>query len=243
MRPIELLCPASSLEVLKTAVIYGANAVYIGGEAFGLRANARNFSLKEMEDGIAFAHARGVKVYVTANIYAHNEDLDGVREYFRQLDQIRPDAILIADPAVFMIAREVCPGIDIHISTQANNTNWGTYNFWHSLGATRVVAARELSLAEIREIRDHIDSNLEIEAFVHGAMCMAYSGRCLLSNYMTGKDANQGECTHACRWKYSLVEEKRPGQYMPIEEDARGSYIMNSKDLCMIEHIPEMIDA
>ncbi len=243
MRPIELLCPASSLEVLKTAVIYGANAVYIGGEAFGLRANARNFSLKEMEDGISFAHARGVKVYVTANIYAHNEDLDGVREYFRQLDQIRPDAILIADPAVFMIAREVCPGIDIHISTQANNTNWGTYNFWHSLGATRVVAARELSLAEIREIRDHIDSNLEIEAFVHGAMCMAYSGRCLLSNYMTGKDANQGECTHACRWKYSLVEEKRPGQYMPIEEDARGSYIMNSKDLCMIEHIPEMIDA
>lgn len=243
MRSIELLCPASSLEVLKTAVIYGANAVYIGGEAFGLRANAKNFSRKDMEEGIAFAHARGVKVYVTANIYAHNEDLDGIRAYFRELAQIGPDAILIADPAVFMIAREVCPKIDIHISTQANNTNWGTYNFWHSLGATRVVAARELSLAEIREIREHIDPDLEIEAFVHGAMCMAYSGRCLLSNYMTGKDANQGECTHACRWKYSLVEEKRPGQYMPIEEDAHGSYIMNSKDLCMIEHIPEMIGA
>ncbi len=243
MRSIELLCPASSLEVLKTAVIYGANAVYIGGEAFGLRANAKNFSREDMEEGIAFAHARGVKVYVTANIYAHNEDLDGIRAYFRELAQIGPDAILIADPAVFMIAREVCPQIDIHISTQANNTNWGTYNFWHSLGATRVVAARELSLAEIREIREHIDPDLEIEAFVHGAMCMAYSGRCLLSNYMTGKDANQGECTHACRWKYSLVEEKRPGQYMPIEEDAHGSYIMNSKDLCMIEHIPEMIGA
>lgn len=243
MRSIELLCPASSLEVLKTAVIYGANAVYIGGEAFGLRANAKNFSREDMEEGIAFAHARGVKVYVTANIYAHNEDLDGIRAYFRELAQIGPDAILIADPAVFMIAREVCPKIDIHISTQANNTNWGTYNFWHSLGATRVVAARELSLAEIKEIREHIDPDLEIEAFVHGAMCMAYSGRCLLSNYMTGKDANQGECTHACRWKYSLVEEKRPGQYMPIEEDAHGSYIMNSKDLCMIEHIPEMIGA
>lgn len=243
MRSIELLCPASSLEVLKTAVIYGANAVYIGGEAFGLRANAKNFSREDMEEGIAFAHARGVKVYVTANIYAHNEDLDGIRAYFRELAQIGPDAILIADPAVFMIAREVCPQIDIHISTQANNTNWGTYNFWHSLGATRVVAARELSLAEIKEIREHIDPDLEIEAFVHGAMCMAYSGRCLLSNYMTGKDANQGECTHACRWKYSLVEEKRPGQYMPIEEDAHGSYIMNSKDLCMIEHIPEMIGA
>lgn len=243
MRPIELLCPASNLEVLKTAVIYGANAVYIGGEAFGLRANAKNFSRRDMEEGIAFAHARGVKVYVTANIYAHNEDLEGIRLYFKELAQIGPDAILIADPAVFMLAREICPRIDIHISTQANNTNWGTYNFWHSLGATRVVAARELSLKEIRQIRDHIDPDLEIEAFVHGAMCMAYSGRCLLSNYMTGKDANQGECTHACRWKYNLVEEKRPGQYLPIEEDAHGTYIMNSKDLCMIEYLPQMIEA
>ena len=243
MRPIELLCPASNLEVLKTAVIYGANAVYIGGEAFGLRANAKNFSRRDMEEGIAFAHARGIKVYVTANIYAHNEDLEGIRLYFKELAQIGPDAILIADPAVFMLAREICPRIDIHISTQANNTNWGTYNFWHSLGATRVVAARELSLKEIRQIRDHIDPDLEIEAFVHGAMCMAYSGRCLLSNYMTGKDANQGECTHACRWKYNLVEEKRPGQYLPIEEDAHGTYIMNSKDLCMIEYLPQMIEA
>ncbi len=243
MRPIELLCPASNLEVLKEVVIFGADAVYIGGEAYGLRANAKNFSKKDMIEGIAFAHEHNVKVYVTANILAHNNDLEGAREYMRELEEIRPDALLIADPALFMIAKEECPSIDIHVSTQANNTNYGTYMFWWNLGATRVVAARELSLAEIKEIREHIPEEMEIEAFVHGAMCMSYSGRCLLSNYFTGRDANHGECTHPCRWKYAVVEETRPGEYMPVEENERGTYIFNSKDLCMIEHIPEMIDA
>ncbi len=246
MREIELLVPASSLEVLKVAVIYGANAVYIGGDAYGLRAKAKNFTLDEMAEGIAFAHEHGVKVFVTANILAHNDDLDGVREYLTQLANLAPDApdaLIIADPAVFTIAREVCPQIDIHISTQANNTNYGTYNFWNQLGATRVVSARELSLAEIKEIRAHIPAEMEIETFIHGAMCISYSGRCLLSNYFTGRDANQGACTHPCRWKYAVVEEQRPGEYFPVEENERGTYIFNSKDLCMIEHIPELIDA
>lgn len=242
MRIPELLCPASSLEVLKIAVIYGANAVYIGGEAFGLRANAKNFTLAEMQEGIAFAHERGVKVYVTANILAHNEDLDGVRRYFQELKEIQPDALIISDPGVFMIAKEVCPEIEIHISTQANNTNYGTYRFWHQMGAKRVVSARELSLAELREIRDNIPEDMEIETFIHGAMCISYSGRCLLSNYFTGRDANQGACTHPCRWKYSIMEETRPGEYLPVYENERGTYIFNSKDLCMIEHIPEMLE-
>lgn len=246
MRKIELLCPASSLEVLKIAVIYGADAVYIGGEAFGLRAKAKNFSMEEMAEGVAFAHAHGVRVYVTANILAHNYDLDGVREYFTELHNMkpdRPDALIIADPAVFMIAKEVCPEIERHVSTQANNTNYGTYQFWWNLGASRVVTARELSLKEIKEIRGHIDDRMEIETFVHGAMCISYSGRCLLSNYFTGRDANKGACTHPCRWKYSVVEEKRPGEYLPVYENERGTYIFNSKDLCMIEHIPDLIDA
>ena len=246
MRKIELLCPASSLEVLKIAVIYGADAVYIGGEAFGLRAKAKNFSMEEMAEGVAFAHAHGVRVYVTANILAHNYDLDGVREYFTELHNMkpdRPDALIIADPAVFMIAKEVCPEIERHVSTQANNTNYGTYQFWWNLGASRVVTARELSLKEIKEIRGHIDDRMEIETFVHGAMCISYSGRCLLSNYFTGRDANKGACTHPCRWKYSVVEETRPGEYMPVYENGRGTYIFNSKDLCMIEHIPELVDA
>lgn len=243
MRHPELLIPASSLEVLKIAVIFGADAVYIGGEAFGLRAKAKNFSAEEMKEGIAFAHEHGVKVYVTANILAHNYDLDGVREYFKELKEIAPDAIIIADPGIFDIAGEVCPEIERHISTQANNTNYGTYNFWHKLGASRVVTAREMSLAEIKELRSHIPAELEIETFVHGAMCMAYSGRCLLSSYMTGREANRGACTHPCRWKYSVVEEKRPGEYMPVYENERGTFIFNSKDLCMIEHIPELIDA
>lgn len=243
MRNIELLIPASCLEVLKVAVIFGADAVYLGGEAFGLRAKAKNFTNDEIREGIAFAHAHQVKVYITANILAHNRDLEGVREYFRELKEIRPDAILISDPGVFAIAKEVCPEIDIHISTQANNTNYGTYNFWHSLGATRVVTARELSIEEIREIRAHIPDDLEIETFVHGAMCISYSGRCLLSNYMTGRDANQGACTHPCRWKYSVVEETRPGEYMPVYENERGTFLFNSKDLCMIEHLPELIEA
>ena len=239
----ELLIPASSLEVLKTAVIFGADAVYIGGEAFGLRAKAKNFSLEDMKEGIAFAHAHDVKVYVTANILAHNGDLDGVRTYFEELKEIGSDALIIADPGVFDIAKEVCPEIERHISTQANNTNYGTYNFWYRQGASRVVSARELSLQELKELRAKIPADLEIETFVHGAMCISYSGRCLLSNYFTGRDANQGACTHPCRWKYAVVEETRPGEYMPVYENERGTYIFNSKDLCMIEHIPELIDA
>lgn len=243
MRKPELLIPASSLEVLKTAVIFGADAVYIGGEAFGLRAKAKNFSMEEMRAGIAFAHEHGVKVYVTANILAHNYDLAGVEEYFKELKEIRPDALIIADPGVFRIAKRVCPEIEIHISTQANNTNYETYRFWHELGAKRVVSARELSLKEIRELRENIPEELEIETFVHGAMCISYSGRCLLSNYFTGRDANQGACTHPCRWKYAVVEETRPGQYLPVYENERGTYIFNSKDLCMIGHIPDLMEA
>ena len=246
MRDIELLVPASSLEVLKIAVIYGADAVYIGGEAFGLRAKAKNFSYEEMAEGIAFAHAHNVKVYVTANILAHNYDLDGVRAYFKELNQMKPDkpdALIIADPAIFMIAREECPDIERHISTQANNTNYMTYKFWYDHGIKRVVSARELSLAEISQIRANIPDDMEIESFIHGAMCISYSGRCLLSNYFTGRDANHGACTHPCRWKYSIVEETRPGEYMTVNEDDRGTYIFNSKDLCMIEYIPEMMKA
>lgn len=243
MRKTELLIPAGSLDVLKTAVIYGADAVYLGGEAFGLRAKAKNFTNEEIMEGIKFAHDHGVKVYITANILAHNDDLAGVEEYFEELKTIRPDALIISDPGVFTIAKRVLPDIEIHISTQANNTNYGTYLFWHELGAKRVVSARELSLKEIKEIREHIPEDMEIESFIHGAMCISYSGRCLLSNFFTGRDANQGACTHPCRWKYSVVEETRPGEYMPVYENERGTYIFNSKDLCMIEHVPEMIDA
>ena len=247
MRRPELLIPASSIEVLKIAVIYGADAVYIGGEAFGLRAKAKNFSMEEMREGIRFAHEHEVKVYVTANILAHNDDLEGVREYFKELDSFakeeKPDALIIADPGVFMIAKEVCPDIERHISTQANNTNYETYRFWYGLGAKRVVSARELSLNEIKELRANIPDDLEIETFIHGAMCISYSGRCLLSNYFTGRDANQGACTHPCRWKYSIVEETRPNEYMPVYENERGTYIFNSKDLCMIEHIPELMES
>lgn len=243
MRKTELLIPAGSLEVLKVAVLYGADAVYLGGEAFGLRAKAKNFTQEEIREGIAFAHARGVKVYITANILAHNEDLAGVEAYFEELKELGPDALIISDPGVFSIARRVCPEIDIHISTQANNTNYGTYRFWWNLGAKRVVSARELSLKEIREIRDRIPEEMEIESFIHGAMCISYSGRCLLSNFFTGRDANQGACTHPCRWKYSLVEETRPGEYFPVMENDRGTFIFNSKDLCMIGHIPEMMEA
>lgn len=239
----ELLIPAGSLEVLKTAVIFGADAVYIGGETFGLRAKAKNFSKEEMAEGIRFAHEHGAKVHVTANILAHNSDLAGAAEYFKELKELKPDAFIIADPGMFMLAKEICPEIDIHISTQANNTNYETFRFWHTQGARRVVTARELSLREIKEIREKIPDGLEIESFIHGAMCISYSGRCLLSNYFTGRDANQGACTHPCRWKYSVVEEKRPGEYFPVYENERGTYIFNSRDLCMIEHIPEMIQA
>ena len=239
----ELLIPASSLEVLKTAVMFGADAVYIGGEAFGLRAKAKNFSPEDMKAGIEFAREHGVKVYVTANILAHNSDLDGAVEYFKELNELKPDALIIADPGMFMLAKEHCPGMELHISTQANNTNYQTYLFWWQQGAKRVVSARELSLAEIKEIRDHIPEDMEIESFIHGAMCISYSGRCLLSNFFTGRDANQGACTHPCRWKYAVVEETRPGEYMPVYENERGTYIFNSKDLCMIEYIPEIVAA
>ena len=243
MRQVELLVPASSLEVLKEAVIFGADAVYIGGDVFGLRAKAKNFSNEEMAEGVEFAHKRGVKVYVTANILAHNKDLPLAYEYFEELKKIGVDALIISDPGVFEIAKKVWPEVEIHISTQANNTNYGTYNFWHKLGAKRVVSARELSMDEIKELRENIPDDLEIETFIHGAMCISYSGRCLLSNYFTGRDANQGECTHPCRWKYHIMEEERPGEYRPVYENERGTYIFNSKDLCMIEHIPELIDA
>lgn len=243
MRKPELLIPAGSLEVLKTAVIFGADAVYIGGEVFGLRAKAKNFTKEEMIEGIDFAHKYGVRVHVTANILAHNDDIEGAAEYFRELKEMKPDALIIADPGMFMLAKEICPEIDIHVSTQANNTNYMTYRFWYEQGAKRVVSARELSLCEIKEIRKKIPGDMEIESFIHGSMCISYSGRCLLSNYFTGRDSNQGACTHPCRWKYAVVEETRPGEYLPVYENERGTYIFNSKDLCMIEHIPEMIDA
>ena len=239
----ELLIPASCLEVLKLAIKYGADAVYIGGEMYGLRAKAKNFSKEDMTEGIRYAHEKGKKVFVTANITAHDKDLEGVKEYFKELKEIKPDAIIISDPGVFMLAKEIAPEIDIHISTQANNVNYADFNFWYGLGATRVVSARELSLAEIAEIRNHIPEDKEIETFVHGAMCMAISGRCLLSNYMTGRDANRGDCAQACRWKYSLVEETRPGETMPVYEDEHGTYIFNSKDLCTIEMIDKILDA
>jgi putative protease len=243
MRKIELLIPAGSLEVLKVAVDYGADAVYIGGEAFGLRAKAHNFTIEQMREGVTYCHERNVKLYVTANIFAHNDDLDGIRKYFEKLKSVGIDALIISDPAVFTIAKEILPEVDIHISTQANNTNYGIYQFWYRLGATRVVSARELSLREIQDIRANIPEDMEIESFVHGAMCISYSGRCLLSHFLTGRDANRGACTHPCRWKYSVVEETRPGEYFPVEEDDRGTYIFNSKDLCMVHHIPELVEA
>ena len=217
----ELLIPASSLEVLKTAVMFGADAVYIGGEAFGLRAKAKNFSMEDMKKGVEFAHAHGVKVHVTVNILAHNDDLPGVEEYPKELKEVGPDALIIADPGVFELAKKICPEIQRHVSTQANNTNYATYQFWWKQGASRVVSARELSLREIKEIRERIPAEMEIESFIHGAMCISYSGRCLLSNFFTGRDANQGACTHPCRWKYSIVEETRPGEYMPVFEIER----------------------
>lgn len=239
----ELLMPAGSPEVLRTAVSYGADAVYIGGEEFSLRAKAHNFSLEDMKEGIAFAHERNVKVYLTANIIAHNSDIEDVPDYFYSIKDMGVDALIISDPGIFALAREILPDIDIHISTQANTSNYAAFEFWRKLGAKRVVTAREMSLAEIKELRARIPDDMEIESFIHGAMCISYSGRCLLSAYMTGRSANSGECTHPCRWKYSLVEATRPGEYMPVEENERGTYIFNSKDLCMIEHIPGMIAA
>ena len=242
-RKPELLIPAGSLPVLKVAAAYGADAVYIGGESFSLRANARNFSSEDMKEGIRFAHERGVRVHVTANIVAHNSDLDEAAGYFEELKAAGPDALIISDPGIFTLARKIMPETDIHISTQANSSNYGTFNFWHGLGAARVVCAREMTLEEIRELRKRIPADMEIETFVHGAMCISYSGRCLLSAYMTGRSANMGDCTHPCRWKYAVMEESRPGQYMPVMENDRGTFIFNSKDLCMIGHIPELVEA
>ena len=242
-KKMELLAPAGDLEKLKIAVLYGADAVYIGGEAYGLRAKAKNFDIDTMAEGVKFAHDHGVKVYVTANIFAHNPDFEGMADYFKAVEAIGVDALIISDPGMFTIAKEVMPDTDIHISTQANNTNYMTYQFWWKQGAKRVVSARELSLNEIKQIREHIPDEMEIETFMHGAMCISYSGRCLLSSFMAGRDANRGACTHPCRWKYSIVEESRPGEYMPVYENERGTYIFNSKDLCMIEHIPEMLNA
>ncbi len=243
MRKPELLIPAGSLEVLKTAVNYGADAVYIGGDVFSLRAKAKNFTKEEMIEGIAYAHSKNVKVYVTANIFAHNYDLKEAEGYFKEMAVIKPDGLIISDPGMFTLAKTYCPEVERHVSTQANNTNYMTFRFWYEQGAKRVVNARELSLAEIKEIRQNIPEDMEIESFIHGAMCISYSGRCLLSNYFTGRDANRGECTHPCRWKYAINEETRPGEFLPVYENDRGTYIFNSKDLCMIEHIPEMIDA
>ena len=243
LRKPELLAPAGSPDVLRVAVHYGADAVYIGGDAFGLRAKAKNFSPGEMAAAIRWTHEQGRKVYVTVNILAHNADLSGVRDYLEELRTMRPDGLIIADPGVFSLAREICPEIPRHISTQANNTNAATFRFWSELGAKRVVTARELSLREIREIRAQIPEEMEIETFVHGAMCISYSGRCLLSNFLNGRDANRGACTHPCRWKYSLMEETRPGEYFPVLENERGTYIFNSRDLCMADHIPDLCAA
>ncbi len=240
---IELLAPAGDMEKLKYALHYGADAVYLGGESFGLRTASRNFSVEALQEALTYAHERGKKVYLTLNIIPHNEDLDSLYAYLEELKGLPLDGLILSDPGTLMAAQEVLPDIPVHLSTQANTTNKGSAQFWHKQGVKRIVLARELSLAEIRQIKENTPETLELEAFVHGAMCISYSGRCLLSNYMAGRDANQGACAQPCRWKYALVEEKRPGEYIPIEEDARGTYIYNSKDLCMIGHLPELIAA
>ncbi len=243
MEKVELLAPAGSLAKLKYALVYGADAVYIGGEEFSLRVAAKNFTADEIKEGIDFAHNLSKKVYITANIIPHNGDIKKFPEFVREVDALGADAIIISDPGMFALAKKCAPRLDIHISTQANNTNFESAKFWHSQGAKRVILAREMSFDEIREIRENTPSDLELECFVHGAMCISYSGRCLLSNYMTHRDANMGACAHPCRWKYALVEEKRPGEYMPVFENERGTFIYNSKDLCMIERIPEIIES
>lgn len=237
----ELLAPAGDLEKLKTAIIYGADAVYFGGEMFSLRAGAGNLTIDEMKEGVAFAHERGKRCYLTINIFAHNEDIEPLTQYLMDIKDIGLDAFIVSDPGIIDLIQEIIPGAEIHLSTQANMTNYRTANFWHKMGVERLVLARELTFKEIIEIRKNIPEDMELEAFVHGAMCISYSGRCLLSNFMIERDANRGACAHPCRWKYALVEEKRPGEYYPVEEDERGTYILNSRDLCMIEHLPEII--
>lgn len=243
MNKFELLAPAGDLEKLKIAITYGADAVYFGGEMFSLRAGAGNLTIAEIKEGVEFAHKRGKKCYQTLNIFAHNEDIEPLREYLGKIKDIPIDAFLISDPGILDLVKEVIPEAEIHLSTQANMTNYRTANFWHNLGVKRLVMARELTFEEIRKIRDNTPPDMEIEAFVHGAMCISYSGRCLLSNFMIERDANRGMCAHPCRWKYKLVEEKRPDEYYPIEEDERGTYVLNSRDLCMIEHIPQIVES
>lgn len=242
-KKVELLAPAGDLEKLKVAVLYGADAVFLAGNLFGLRAKAKNFSFEDMKEGVNFAHSHNAKVYVTCNIFARNVDFTRLENYLLQLREANVDGLIIADPGIFYVARRVVPELEIHISTQANITNYEASKFWLESGATRVVLARELSFTEIKTIKENIPADAEIEAFIHGAMCMAYSGRCLLSNYFINRDANKGACAQACRWKYYIVEETRPNEYYPIEEDDNGTYIFNAKDLCMIRHIPELIDA
>ncbi|CAH2212916.1 peptidase U32 family protein [Tepidibacter aestuarii] len=243
MQKVELLAPAGDLEKLKMAIEYGADAVYVGGEFFGLRAGAKNFTYEQMQEGVKFVHDRDKKLYVTVNVIPHNEDFKGLSEYLKQLEEIGVDAVIVSDPGVLSVVKTVIPDMEVHLSTQANNTNYMSAKFWYNQGVNRVVTARELSFEEIKEIRDNIPEDMEIEAFVHGAMCISYSGRCLISNYMTGRDANRGACAHPCRWEYSLVEEKRPGEYFPVYEDERGTFFFNSKDLCMIEYIPQIIES
>lgn len=243
MKKPELLAPAGDLEKLKIAVLYGADAVYFGGELFSLRAGAGNLSLAEMAEGIAFCHAHDVKCYLAMNIFAHNEDIQPLREYLTAIRDFALDAFIVSDPGIIALIQEIIPQAEIHLSTQANMTNYETAKFWHRMGVRRIVLARELTFEEIRQIRENTPPDLEYEAFVHGAMCISYSGRCLLSNFMIERDANRGQCAHPCRWKYALVEEQRPGQYYPVEEDERGTYILNSRDLCMIEHIPQLAEA
>ena len=243
MKKPELLAPAGNLEKLKKAFTYGADAVYIGGEEFSLRVAADNFSVNDIYEGVEFAHRRGGKVYLTANVVPHNRDIDDYARYLTEVKDTGIDAVILSDLGMFAVTRELAPDLDIHVSTQANNVNYRSAAQWYTMGAKRVILAREMSLAEIREIRERTQPNLELEAFVHGAMCISYSGRCLLSNYMAGRDSNQGNCAHPCRWKYYLMEENRPGEYMPVYENERGTFIYNSKDLCMIEHVPELIGA
>ena len=245
LKKMELLAPAGDLEKLKIAVVYGADAVYFGGEMFSLRAGAGNMTLEEMKEGVEFAHARGVKCYLTVNIFAHNEDIEPLTDYLLQLRDMHMDldAFIVSDPGIIDLIQEIIPDAEIHLSTQANMTNYRTANFWYKLGVKRIVLARELTFEEIRQLRQQIPDDMELEAFVHGAMCISYSGRCLLSNFMIERDANRGACAHPCRWKYALVEEQRPGEYYPVEEDERGTYILNSRDLCMIDHIPELAEA
>lgn len=243
MKKIELLAPAGDLEKLKIAIDYGADAVYFGGEMFGLRAGAKNFGIEQIKEGVEYAHSKGKKAHLTVNVFAHNEDICQLENYLNQIKEIPIDAFIVSDPGIVMMIREMIPNAEIHLSTQANTTNYKTAEFWYKQGVKRIVLARELTFHEIKELRAKLPQELELESFVHGAMCISYSGRCLLSNFMTERDANRGECSHPCRWKYKLVEEQRPGEYFPIEEDERGTYILNSRDLCMIEHIPEIIES